>query len=133
MPPRCAPRAASRALPPKDSTDPVAQALHAWLASSLAAFLDPDRLQRIAADHGCLARHRVHHGGLAAVALILSAMQPGSDTQGRWLDAQAVYQRLGGPATDDTSFGRTVRKLRPLFEELIRRLARALEREVPAL
>ena len=113
--------------------DPVVASLHKVLTSSIGPFLDPDRLQALAEDLGCVHRNRDHHAGLVADALILSALQQGADTQGRWLDAQTVYERIGGKSTGPTSFRNTLRKLKPVFRELLRRRFETLGQQTPAL
>lgn len=113
--------------------DPAVSALCKVISSSITPLLDPDALQAIAEDLGCVQRNREHHAGLVADSLILSALQQGADTQGRWLDAQAVYERIGGPRTGATSYRNTVRKLVPLFKELLARRVRALGLDRPEL
>lgn len=106
--------------------DPIVARVRDVLTSSIGVFLDPDRLQALATDLGCAERNRKHHSGLLADALILSALQHGPDTQGRWLDAHALYERLGGGHTCPSAFGEKVRALEPMFRVLLRRRVIAL-------
>ena len=118
---------------PRKFEDPGVAPLLDVLTSSIGPFLDPDRLHALAMDLGCVERNRDHHAGLVADSLILSALQQGADTQGRWLDAQSLYERIGGTPTGNTSFRNALRKLEPLFRELLRRRFETLGRETPAL
>lgn len=113
--------------------DPSVLALRAVLTTSIGSFLDAARLHALAWDLGCVARNRKHHAGLVTVALILSALQQGADTQGRWLDAQTIYERLGGRSTGPTSFRNALRKMEPLFRVLLRRRFETLGRDQPEL
>ena len=65
-------------------------------------------------------RHRVHHAGLVVVALILSALQRSTDTQGRWLDARRTYEAIGGAKSGKTSFRNNVLKLVPVMNRMLR-------------
>ena len=100
---------------------PLAEPLRVLLASSWGSFLDPDRLQALAEDLGCAQRHRELHSGMLIIALILSALQQGADTQGRWLDAHAICQRLGGGSVKPSALGERIRALEPVFHVLLRR------------
>lgn len=103
------------------------------LTSSIAAFLDPDRLKALAEDLGCVSRTRKHHAGLMTIAAILSALRHGPDTEGRWLDAQSLYERLGGRRGGATAFRDKLRDLEPVFRELLRRRVLSLQENNPAL
>ena len=103
------------------------------LTSSIASFLDPDRLKALAEDLGCVQRTRLHHAGLMTIATILSALRHGPDTEGRWLDAQSLYERLGGPHGGATAFRDKLRDLEPVFRELLRRRVLSLQENNPAL
>lgn len=121
---------------PGPSVEPEAlevASLSPVLLASLRSFLDPDQLQALAVDLGCAERNRKHHVGLMVNALVLSALQQGPDTQGRWLDAQALYDRMGGTSTGSSSFGQRVRRLEPLFRVVLGRRVRALGRDKPVL
>lgn len=85
-----------RPIPAIPSDDDLVRRAKEVLASSIGSFLDPDRLQALAEDLKCVERRVKHHAGLMAIALILSALRHGPDTEGRWLDAQTLYERLGG-------------------------------------
>ena len=103
------------------------------LTSSIAAFLDPDRLKALAEDLGCVSRTRKHHAGLMTIAAILSALRHGPDTEGRWLDAQSLYERLGGRRGGATAFRDKLRDLEPVFRELLRRRVLSLHENNRAL
>lgn len=99
----------------------LAEPLREIVCSSWNSFLDADRLQGLAEDLGCAHRHRDLHSGVLIIALILSALQQGPDTQGRWLDAHALCQRLGGGSVKSSALGQRIRELEPVFRELLRR------------
>jgi putative transposase len=80
---------------------------------------------------GLVERQRVHHAGLVLVALILSALQRSTDTQGRWLDAQRTYESIGGARSGKTSFRNNVRKLVPLMNRMLRRRLKKLAERTP--
>jgi hypothetical protein len=88
---------------------------------SVVRLLDPRRLNALAIDLGVVVRERDHNAGLLVCALVLSAIERQTDTSGRWLDAQRVYEDLGGPVTGRTSFRDKVRSLEPVLRELLRR------------
>lgn len=75
----------------------------------------------LAEDMRIVERHRVHHVGLVVSALVLSAMQRSTDTEGRWLDAQRTYEDLGGAEAGKTSFRNQVRKMVPVMRKLLQR------------
>lgn len=106
--------------------DPLHEALAGAIAGSCLTMCDPDRLQGLAEDLRLVERQRLHHLGLIAVAMILSALQRSTDTCGRLLDAQAVYEQLGGPVGKRAAFREQVAKLGPLFEVVLWRRLRAL-------
>lgn len=122
-----------RPVPAMSSDDELVRRAREVLASSIGSFLDPDRLQALAEDQGCVERKVKHHAGLMAIALILSALRHGPDTEGRWLDAQTLYERLGGPHAGATAFRDKVRALEPMFRVLLRRRVLALQQGRPAL
>lgn len=119
--------------PALDVEDEVVRYVREFVLAKFGTWLDPDRLQAMAWDQGCGERFRIHHAGLLTLALILSCLQHGADTQGRWLDAQAVYRRLGGAASGTTSFRDQLRALEPVLCELMRRRFRLFEGDHPAL
>jgi putative transposase len=122
-----------RPAPVNPSDDELVHRAREVLTSSIGAFLDPDRLQALAEDEGCVERRSKHHAGLMAVALILSALRHGPDTEGRWLDAQTLYERLGGRHAGTTGFRDRIRALEPMFRELLHRRVLALQEGRPAL
>lgn len=122
-----------RPVPANDSDDELVRRAREVLTSSIGSFLDPDRLQGLAEDQGCVSRQVKHHAGLMAIALILSALRHGPDTEGRWLDAQGLYERLGGARGGSTGFRDKVRDLEPMFRVLLRRRVLALQEGRPAL
>lgn len=99
----------------------LAEPLRALLAESWGSFLDPDRLQALAEDLGCAQRHRALHAGMLTIAVILAALQQGPDTQGRWLDAHALCERLGGGSVKPSALGEKIRALEPVFRILLHR------------
>lgn len=115
-------RPASIALPLRDR-------LAAHVASSTLSLLDPDRIEAIAEDMRIVELHRLHHAGLVVCAVVLSAFEQGSDTEGRWLDAQRVYEELGGPVSGSTSFRNMGRKMFPVMQTMLRRRVEELIRE----
>src|SRR5438874_13800908 len=92
-----------RPLRPALPGDPLRDRLAEHIACSTLALLDPDRIEAMAEDMRVVQVHRVHHAGLLVAALVLSAFERGSDTEGRWLDAQTIYRELGGPDSGMTS------------------------------
>jgi hypothetical protein len=71
--------------------DPLRDHIAAAVELCAVKMLDPARLEAIAEDMGLVRKKRVHHTGLIICAVILSAFQRSTDTQGRWLDAQRTY------------------------------------------
>lgn len=104
--------------------------LHAQLAAvveqSALEMLDPALIEAQAEDMRLTERRRVHHAGLVIVAVILSALQRSTDTEGRWLDAQRTYEAIGGAHSGRTSFRDNVRKLVPLMNRMLRRRIKKL-------
>ena len=83
----------------------------------------------MAEDMRIVELHRVHHAGLVVCAVVLSAFEQGSDTEGRWLDAQRVHEELGGPVSGSTSFRNMGRKMFPVMQTMLRRRVEELIRE----
>ena len=101
--------------------DPLRERLAAAVEQSAVEMLDPERILALAEDMGISRRKRVHHAGLVIDSLVLSALQRSTDTEGRWLDAQRIYEALGGRRSGTTSFRNQVRKLCPVMHRLLRR------------
>lgn len=93
----------------------------AHISEATLALLDPDRIEAMGEDLGIIRTHRVHHGGLLICAMILAAVERGSDFEGRWLDTQTTYRRLGGPDSGTTSIRKMGRRMRPVLKEMMRR------------
>ena len=104
-------------LPP----DPLRERIAAAVELCAVKMLDPALLEAIGEDMGLVQKKRVHHAGLVVCAVILSAFQRSTDTQGRWLDAQRTYEAIGGPRASRESFHKQVVKLAPLLQALVRR------------
>jgi hypothetical protein len=115
-----------RALRSEQAPDPLRDQLAAVVEQSALAMLDPAVIEAQAEDMRLIERHRVHHAGLVVVALILSALQRSTDTQGRWLDAQRTYEGIGGARSGKTSLRNNVRKLVPLMNRMLRRRLKKL-------
>jgi putative transposase len=115
-----------RRLRPELAPDPLRDQLAAVVERSALEMLDPDVIEAQAEDMRLIERHRVHHAGLVIVALVLSALQRSTDTQGRWLDAQRTYEKIGGARSGKTSFRNNVRKLVPLMNRMLRRRLKKL-------
>jgi hypothetical protein len=111
---------------PENSPDPIRELLAAAVEQTAAEMLDPERILALAEDMRIAQRKRVHHAGLVIDSLILSALQRSTDTEGRWLDAQRVYEQLGGKRSGTTSFRNQVQKLVPVMHRLLRRRLSAL-------
>lgn len=101
--------------------DPLRERIAAAVELCAVKILDPALLEAIAEDMGLVQKKRVHHAGLIVCAVILSAFQRSTDTQGRWLDAQRTYEAIGGPRASRESFHKQVVKLAPLMRALVRR------------
>ncbi len=93
--------------------DEAVRRIREVLTSSIGSFLDPERLQAIAEDHGAVERRVKIHTGRLIVALILSALRHAPDTEGRWLDAHTLYDRLGGPPVKPTALRTKIQQLEP--------------------
>src|SRR4051812_31074325 len=93
-----------RGFRPASRPDPLRERLAAHVEQECLEWLDPQRIDALAEDLRVIARHRVHHFGLVVCSVVLSALERGADTQGRWLDAQAVYRAAGGSPSGETSF-----------------------------
>lgn len=117
-----------RALRPESKPDPLRDRLAAAVESSVLELLDPDRLEAIAEDMRLLQRRRTHHVGLVACALVLSALERSTDTQGRLLDAQRVYESLGGPVGAPSGFRTQARKAGRVLQAVLRRHLSAVAR-----
>lgn len=110
-----------RSLRPEMRPDPLRDALAEHVEQSVLSVLDPDRIEALAEDMGAVERQRTHHAGLVVCALILSAFERSTDTEGRLLDARITYEMLGGPASGKTSFRKQIHKLVPVMTELLQR------------
>lgn len=106
--------------------DPLRDRLAAVVERSAVAMLDPALIEAQAEDMRLFERRRVHHAGLVIVALILSALQRSTDTQGRLLDARRTYEQIGGAKSGKTSFRNQVHKLVPLMGRMLRRRLKKL-------
>lgn len=53
--------------------------------------------------------------------MVLSALERGSDTEGRWLDIQTTYRRLGGPDSGATSTRKMGRRMTRVIKALMKR------------
>jgi len=115
-----------RALRSEQAPDPLRDQLAAVVEQSALEMLDPALIEAQAEDMRLIQRRRVHHAGLLTVALILSALQRSTDTEGRWLDAQRTYESIGGARSGKTSFRNNVRKLVPLMNRMLRRRLKKL-------
>lgn len=115
-----------RSLRPETQPDPIRDRLAEHIEQSLVSSLDPALIEALAADMGVIERQRTHHAGLVVCALIVSAFERSTDTEGRLLDARKTYEMLGGPASGKTSFRKQVHKLVPVLQELLRRRLHAL-------
>ena len=113
--------------------DEAVRRIREVLTSSIGSFLDPERLQAIAEDHGAVERRVKIHTGRLIVALILSALRHAPDTEGRWLDAHTLYDRLGGPPVKPTALRTKIQQLEPTMRVLLRRRVFALQEGTPAL
>jgi hypothetical protein len=91
------------------------------IAEAMLTLLDPDRIEAMGEDMGIIRSHRVHHAGLLICAMVLAAVERGSDFEGRWLDTQTTYRRLGGPDSGTTSIRKMGRRMRPVLKEMMRR------------
>jgi len=110
-----------RRLRAEAAPDPLRDAFAQHVAEATLGMLDPDRIEAMAEDMGIVRKHRVHHAGLLVCAMILSALVRGSDTEGRWLDVQTTYRRLGGPDSGTTSIRKMGRRMRRVLEAMMKR------------
>jgi hypothetical protein len=101
--------------------DPLRDLFGEHVAEATLVLLDPDRIEAMGEDMRIISKHRVHHAGLLVCAMVLAALEHGSDTEGRWLDTQTTYRRLGGPDSGTTSIRKMGRRMRPLMQEMMRR------------
>jgi IS4 transposase len=120
-----------RALRSEQAFDPLRDQLAEVVERSALEMLDPAVIEAQAEDMRLIERKRVHHAGLLIVALILSALQRSTDTEGRWLDAQRAYEAIGGAHSGKTSFRNNVRKLVPLMNRMLRRRLKKLAERTP--
>jgi putative transposase len=110
--------------------DPLRERLAKVVEASVLGMLDPDRIEALAEDMRVVKRKRVHHLGLVVCSLVLSALERGTDTEGRWADAEAVYRSLGGEESSKKSFRTMARKALPVMNRLMRRRLKALVKSV---
>ena len=68
----------------------------------------------------------MHHIGLVVDALVLSALQRWSDTNGRLLDARRTYETIGGSPSSKNSFRGNVHQAVPLMRDVFRRRLEAI-------
>jgi hypothetical protein len=115
-----------RSLRPETQPDPLRDRLAEHIEQSVLSALDPARIEALAEDMGAIERQRTHHAGLIVCALVLSALERSTDTEGRLLDARKTYEMLGGPASGKTSFRKKVHNLVPVMEEMLQRQLHAL-------
>lgn len=109
--------------------DPVRDRLADVVAGSALAMLDPARIEAMAEDMRVIQLKRTHHVGLLVCSVILSAIERKTDTSGRWLDAQTVYEELGGPETGKTSFRNQTRKMLPVMGRMLQEHVAQIARE----
>jgi hypothetical protein len=102
------------------------QRLAAAVDATVIDWLDPERIDALAEDLRVVHRRRLHHFGLIVCSLVVSALEHGADTHGRWLDAQATYRALGGADSGETSFREQVQKSLPVLRELLARRLRQI-------
>ena len=114
---------------PASAGHPLRDRLAAHVTSATLSLLDPDRIEALGEDMRIIELHRVHHAGLVVCALVLLAFEQGSDTEGRWLDAQQVYVELGGPVSGATSFRNMGRKMLPVMQTMLHRRVEELVQE----
>lgn len=110
-----------RTLRPAVSPHALRDAFADQIADAALSLLDPARIEAIGEDLGVILQHRVHHAGLLVCAMVLAALDRGSDTEGRWLDTQVTYRRLGGPESGSTSIRKMGRRMRPVLHALMQR------------
>jgi putative transposase len=116
-----------RSLRAEKAPDPLRDRLAALIETSALELLDPERLAARAEDLRIKERDRVHHIGLIVDAMVLSALQRSTDTDGRLLDAQRTYEELGGAASSKNSFRNNVRQAVPLMRDALQRRLKAMQ------
>jgi len=116
-----------RSLRPERAPDPLREQLAKLIETSAVELLDPERLAARAEDLRIKERDRVHHVGLIVDALVLSALQRSTDTDGRWLDARRTYEAIGGARSGKTSFRNNVHQVVPLMRDVLRRRLAAMQ------
>jgi|CXWL01.1.fsa_nt_gi hypothetical protein len=115
-----------RALRPERAPDPLRDRLAVHVEEATLLLLDPAVIEALGEDMGVIERHRVHHAGLVVTALVLSALERSTDTEGRFLDARLTYRSLGGPDSGKTSFRNISQKMLPVMQRLLLRRLRRL-------
>jgi len=115
------------------AADPLSELLAHGVQEAGVDMLDPNRILALAEDMRVVERMRVHHAGLVVCSLVLSALQRSTDTEGRWLDAQRVYEILGGSRSGKTSFRNHVRKVLPVMQRLLQRRLTTLSNQASDL
>jgi putative transposase len=116
-----------RSLRPEKAPDPLRDRLAALIETTALELLDPERLAARAEDLRVKERDRVHHIGLIVDAMVLSALQRSTDTDGRLLDAQRTYEQIGGVASSKNSFRNNVRQAVPLMQDALQRRLTAMQ------
>ncbi len=116
-----------RSLRPEKLPDPLRDRLAALIETTALELLDPERLAARAEDLRLKERDRVHHIGLIVDAMVLSALQRSTDTDGRLLDAQRTYEEIGGVASSKNSFRNNVRQAVPLMQDALQRRLKAMQ------
>lgn len=116
-----------RSLRPEKTPDPLRDQLANLIETSAVELLDPERLAARAEDLRIKERDRVHHVGLVVDALVLSALQRSTDTDGRWLDARRTYEAIGGARSGKTSFRNNVHQVVPLMRDVLHRRLAAMQ------
>jgi len=101
--------------------DPLRERLATVVESATLSLLEPNKIEALAFDMGVIKLRRVHHVGLLVSSLVLSALERQSDTSGRWLDAQVVYNQIGGSPAGKTSFRNKTRQVVPVMQEMLKR------------
>jgi hypothetical protein len=110
-----------RSLRPEKAPDPLRDRLAALIETTALELLDPERLAARAEDLRVKDRNRVHHIGLIIDAMVLSALQRSTDTDGRLLDAQRTYEEIGGAPSSKNSFRNNVRQAVPVMRDALQR------------
>ena len=110
-----------RSLRAEKTPDPLRDRLADLIEASALDLLDPERLAARAEDLRLKERDRVHHLGLVVDALVLSALQRSTDTDGRLLDARRTYEAIGGAHSCKNSFRNNVHQAVPLMRDALGR------------